>query len=103
MDWLKRKLRGWLIPEVGEIGLFMRDIAKAKRELHLVGKNIIFKEPVVFLGSLSNCSVDVKPTLKPEITLAKLDMPGLISSGNNQCIASCFFYQEPTAVKYQKK
>ncbi len=109
MNWLKRKLRNWLVPEYAEFAsykekmdLFMEEVAKAKHELRLIDKDITFEEPVVFLGSLHNCKVDVKPTLKPEIVLSKIDIPaGLISSGNHQFISGCLFQSQPTAVKLQ--
>jgi len=103
MNWLKRKLRGWLVPDYEKIDLFMEEVAKAKHELQLVDKNITFEEPVVFLGSLHDCKVDVKPTIKPEIILAKVDIPaGLMASGNHQIVTGCFFHQEPTTSKVQK-
>jgi len=106
MNGLKRKLRGWLVPELEAklqaIDEFMQEVTKAKRELQAVDKDITFEKPVVFLGSLVNCKVDVKPTLKPEITLAKVDIPaGLMASGDQQIVTGCYFRQEPNAVKFQ--
>lgn len=100
-NWLKKKLRDWLVPDYEKIDSLMQEITKAKRELQLADKNITFEEPVVFLGSLHYCKINVKPTLKPEITLAKLDIPagGLMASGIRQLITGCYFHQEPTTIK----
>lgn len=109
MNWLKRKLRNWLIPEYeqfaySKIAQFMEEVAKAKHELQLIDKDITFEQPVIFLGSLSNCKVDVKPTLKPEIVLSKIEIPaGLNVSGSHQIVTGCYFHQTPVKVKAEAR
>lgn len=110
MNWIKRRLRGWLVPEYNQwmyskvkIDMFMEEIARAKSELQLVKKNITFNEPVIFLGSLRDCKVDVKPIIKPEIVLAKVDISaGLMASGYQQKIMDCIFQNLPTAIKSEQ-
>ena len=100
MNWLKRSLRQWLMPELDTVTGLMDEILWAKDELKLVDKNITFEEPVVFLGSMADCKVEVKPNITAEITLAKVDIPaGLSVSGNNGIITNSMFSNQPTAIK----
>lgn len=101
---LKNLIRKWLVPDYNEfvqsknkIDLFMENIAKAQGEMHnLREKEIIFNEPVIFVGSLSACDVQVKPTLKPEIILSKLDFAAALSlSGDYQMVSGSHFNVQP--------
>jgi len=86
---LKRILRKWLFPEYDEVCRFMLEVQAAKENIIHRGAELTFKEPVILLGSLSQCKVQIKPTLKPEIVLSKLTFQSLLEmSGHHQVVTS---------------
>jgi len=97
--WLVPKLRRWLFPEYSEVVEFMEEVQLARKEIKAVEGQITFEKPVVFLGSLVNCKVDIKPTLKPEIILSKIGYTGLGISGSNQTVRDSMFQMMETAIK----
>ncbi|MCJ7828316.1 MAG: hypothetical protein MUP81_01060 [Dehalococcoidia bacterium] len=103
MNWVRNKLRVWLFPEYGEVRRFMLEVGRARIEVK--SKSITFKEPVILVGNLSNCKVDIKPTIKPEIILSKLELESLLSISGNQHIVtySTFQAEVPSPLKVFKK
>ena len=98
MNWLKNKLRRWLFPEIDKIDSFMAEIREAKIELQ--GKSITYKEPVVLVGSLTDCKVNIKPTINPEIILSKLELEAALRiMGNYNIVTSSLFTTTETKVK----
>ena len=98
MNWIKGKLRGWLFPEYCKVCNFMTQVEGAKLELK--GKNITFKEPIVLVGSMADCNVQIKPTIKPEIILAKLDLEAALKvAGDYSLITQNMFNATETTVK----
>jgi len=98
MNWIKNKLRKWLFPEYCKVCDFMIEVAEAKLEVK--GKNITFKEPIVLVGSMADCNVHIKPTIKPEIVLSKLSLEAALKLvGNHHLVAQNMFTATETTVK----
>lgn len=110
MTWLKRVLRNWLVPEYKQFIIskqrmdsFMEEIARAQSEVQLVDKNITFSKPVVFIGSLKDCKVDVKPNIALDLTLAKVDIPaGLTVLGEKATVWNNYSANHPVAIKREE-
>ena len=101
MNFIKNKIRGWLFPEYNNVCNFMREIYEAK--LEIIGKKVTFTEPVVLVGGLTDCKVDIKPTIYPEINLSKFDYESALKlAGNYHMVGSCSFTQLPIKVQNHK-
>ena len=102
MNRIKRSLRRWLVPELDTVTRLMDQILQAKEELKLIDKKITFDKPVVFLGSLKDCQVDVKPNIIAEITLAKVDILAALNlAGDQVTVTNSVFRHYPVAIKQQ--
>jgi len=90
-NWLRRKLRTWLFPECVDVADFMGEVREAlKRKVD--GKLIIADKPIVLLGSMSYCNVEVKPKLYPKIVLSQIGLEALLSvSGERNSVISSVF------------
>jgi len=98
MNWIKGKLRAWLFPEYDEVYQFMQEIREAK--LEVLGKNVTFNEPIVLVGNLTDCKVNIKPTVNPEIFLSKIDFESLLRiMGNQHLVTNSTFIATKTIVK----
>jgi len=102
MNWLKNKLRAWLFPEYDMVCYFMAEVEEAKLEVK--GKSITFKEPVVLVGNLAECKVNIKPTINPEIILSKLEIESALKVVGKQHIVtnSTFQTTAPTAIRLKE-
>jgi len=99
---LKYKLRAWLFPEYDRVCCFMIEVEDGKLEVK--GKSITFTEPTVLVGNLTDCKVSVKPTIKPEIILSKLDIDAALKVAGNQHMLTHNYFQAtaPAAIKLKE-
>jgi hypothetical protein len=101
-QWLKKILRGWLFPEYDQICNFIQEITEAKERIIQLEGETTFIEPVILVGSLNHCQVDVRPTVKPEIILSKIDFAAALGiSGEKHMVTGCYFTQTPIAIKWE--
>jgi len=101
--WLKNKLRGWLFPEYDKVCLFMIKVKQAKEEVVIEGGKVTFKEPVILIGSVLNSKVDIKPTLKTEIILSKLELEAALRIyGDHHIVSQNQFANFPSALKLSR-
>jgi len=103
--WLRRKLRTWLFPECVNVVDFMDEVREAlKRKVD--GKLIIADKPIVLLGSMTNCKVEVQPKLYPKIVLSQIGLEALLGvSGKGHTVISSVFTgkEESVGLKLEEK
>jgi len=82
-NWAKKRLRAWLFPELEEVSRFMMRMEEAKtRVMDKTGKTTTFREPVVLVGSLQNCKIQIKPIINQEIVLSSLNLASMLELTN---------------------
>ena len=102
MNWLKNKLRLWLFPEIDKVDNFMTEIREAQMELR--GKSITCKEPIILIGSLYECKVNIKSTIKPEIILSKFELEAALRiMGSCHMVTNSLFQTVETTVRLKDK
>jgi len=81
--------------EYPKIKSFMEEINDAK--ISARKRSINTTEPIVLVGNLENCKVNINPSLYPEIVLSKIDYSALLelSGSYNAVTGSQFLSTQP--------